>query len=41
MKKDLLCQLNFSHKMSRVVPMFVVGRELCLLWIEVLHFSRG
>jgi hypothetical protein len=39
MKKDLLCQLNFSDKMSGVVSMSVVGRELCLLLIEVLHFG--
>jgi hypothetical protein len=41
MQKDLLCQLNFSHKMSGVVPMSIVGRELSSLLIEVLHFSRG
>ncbi len=27
--------------MCGVVSMFVVGRELCLLRIEVLHFLQG
>ena len=30
----------WPQKMS-VMPMFVVGRELYLLRIEVLHFLRG
>jgi hypothetical protein len=39
MQKDLLCQLNFSNKISGAVPMSIVGRELCSLLIEVLHLS--
>ena len=34
MAKDFVCQGNIDRKMRGVVPMFVVGSELCLLRIE-------
>ena len=37
MKKDFVCQEDFGHKLLGVLSMFVVGRELCLLRVEVLH----
>jgi len=39
MKKNLLCQLNFGHKLLGMQAMFVVGRELCLFRIETLRYS--
>jgi len=38
MKKDFVCQEDFGYKLLGVLSIFVVGRELCLLRIEVLHF---
>jgi hypothetical protein len=41
MKNGLVCQLDFGHKIWGAVSMFVVGRELCLLRIDVLHLHQG
>jgi len=40
-KKDIVCQGTLGHKMRGVVLMLVVGCELCLLRIEVLHIGGG
>jgi len=40
-KTGILCQGNIHSEMRGAVTMFVVGRELCLLRIEVLHFRRS
>jgi len=36
----LVCQLNIDYKTLGMVSIFVVGRRLCLLPIEVQHFRR-
>ena len=38
--KKILTTENIDHKMCGEAPMFVVGRELHLLRVEVLHFRR-
>jgi hypothetical protein len=40
LKKSLVCQFNIDHKKC-VAPMFIVGRELCLLLIEIKHCFQG
>jgi hypothetical protein len=39
MENGLACQLNIDPKMQVMVLIFI-GRELCILRIEVLHVFR-